>query len=386
MDRLARCRQILTALVGMDTTSHLSNLALIEWIENYLAPYPVKTNRLNHANEAKCALLVHIGPEGRGGIAFSGHSDVVPVAQQQWSTNPFELTELNERLYGRGTTDMKGFIAACLAMIPEWTQTPLTQPIYLLISYNEEIGCLAAKQIAEGLRSQNWQPDLIVIGEPTGMAAVNAHKGIASFRTVLTGKEAHSSQTQLGMNTIHYAAKLISFLADKAEAVKEPVDPRFMPPYTTIQVGMIEGGAARNIVPAKCWFAWEIRPLPGFDHQELITEYMDYCLYLERKMQEQLPEASIITTQQSNVLSLKPEEDEDLLARMLRLAESNRMEAVSFGTEAGIIQHHGYHCFVCGPGYIEQAHIPDEYVEISQLNRCLRFLKACGDELSALRL
>jgi acetylornithine deacetylase len=381
MDATQRALKILKQLVAFDTTSHLPNLPLIEHIEAYLAAYGIKGQRIGN-QPGKGGLLVRIGPDKKGGIALSGHSDVVPVAGQAWTNDPFRMHQEGDKLFGRGTTDMKGFIACCLAMVPDWLKMGLKEPLLLLISYNEEIGCLAAGEVAQQMQKLGWQPRFAVIGEPTSMMPVHAHKGIVSFSTTITGREAHSSQTQLGVNTIHIAAKLIGFLERLAEGLKQQIQDDFIPPYSTLQVGMIEGGTARNIVPRETRFLWEIRPLPGNHAHDILDPFFAYCRELESDMQKTFAGASIISQQMSNVLPLKPETDSALVQQMLRLSESNRFGSVAYGTEAGIIQSHGFPCFVCGPGDIAQAHIADEYIEINQLERCLRFLEACGKELS----
>lgn len=374
--------KILSQLVSFDTTSRNSNLPLIEWLEEYLKPYGLKLERITNSEQTKAALMVTFASsQAADGIVFSGHTDVVPVDGQQWDTPPFEVTQKENRLYGRGTADMKGFLACCLAMAPRWAAMSLKRPVHFAFSFDEEIGCKCAAPIGEFIGQQNWKPKLVVVGEPTLMQPVVSHKGIRSFMTTVTGREAHSSLTQSGVNSISYAAKLINHLNMLAEECKQPQDARFTPPYTTIQVGVIHGGTARNIVPKTCSFEWEIRPLPQDDPPAALESYMAFEKQLHAEMQKLDTACGIESKPASKVISLKPEADEALHHLMLRLSESNAVESVSYGTEGGILQSHGLPCFICGPGSIMQAHIPNEYVEIEQLERCLRFLERLEREL-----
>jgi acetylornithine deacetylase len=368
--------EILTELVRFDTTSRNSNLPLIIWIEDYLSAFPVQSERITNAENTKAALMVTIpAVEATGGIVFSGHTDVVPVDGQHWHTPPFELTEKEGKLYGRGTADMKSFIACVLAMLPHWATLRLQKPIHFAFSFDEEIGCKCAAPIGEYIVAQGWQPKLVVVGEPTEMRPVVAHKGIYSFVTTVMGKEAHSSQTQTGVNAIHYAMKLISQLSALAEEAKSgKQDGHFTPPYTTLHVGVIQGGTARNIIPQQCCFEWEIRPLPHDNPPAVLEKYRDFEQQVHAEMQEVDAACGIETKPASRVLGLKPESDETLHHLMQHAAESNTLESVSYGTEAGILQSYGLPCFICGPGAIAQAHIPNEYIEKSQIERCLQFL------------
>jgi acetylornithine deacetylase len=391
MNIIASTVNILRHLVGFDTTSRDSNLPLIEWVEAYLRGHGVAFERISNPENTKAALMATItangarrrgeavgfgavAPTEKDGIVLSGHTDVVPVDGQNWHTPPFELTEKDGRLYGRGTADMKGFIACCLAMVPQWVARPLPFPLHLALSFDEEIGCRAAGRIGEFIAAQGWKPRLVIVGEPTLMQPVTAHKGIYSFVTTVSGKEAHSSQTQSGVNAIEYAALLIGKIQALAAQAKTTQDARFTPPYSTLQVGVIQGGTARNIVPQQCRFEWEIRPIPQDDPPAALDDFFAFEKQLHAEMQQQDASCGIETRPASRVTSLKPEADETLQQLMLHLSESNSLHAVAYGTEAGILQSHGLPCFICGPGDIAQAHIPNEYVEISQLERCLRLL------------
>lgn len=368
---------ILSELVGFDTTSRYSNLPLIEWVENFLSAYPVRMERITHPEGHKAALMVTFpAVQETQGVVFSGHTDVVPVDGQEWHTPPFSLTLKGDKLYGRGTSDMKSFIACCLAMASHWAKIPLRKPVHFAFSFDEEIGCKCAAPIGEFIQQQQWNPSLVIVGEPTLMQPVISHKGIRSFVTTVTGREAHSSQTQSGVNAISYAMKLMMKLDQLAQKAQRGVrNPDFTPPYTTLQVGVIQGGTARNIVPKTCRFEWEIRPLPEEDPPALLEEYFAFEAEIQKELQALGDGCKIDTQPASRVTSLKPEKEEALHHLMLGLSESNATECVSYGTEAGILQSYGLPCFICGPGSIAQAHIPNEYIEISQIERCLRFLQ-----------
>jgi acetylornithine deacetylase len=371
--------EILRALIGFDTTSRYSNLELIAWVEAYLHAQGVTNlQRITNAEGTKAALMATIGGKytsPHGGVVFSGHTDVVPVDGQQWESPPFTLTEKDGRLYGRGTADMKGFLACCLAMIPRWQAANLRRPIHLAFSFDEEIGCRAAAKIGEFIQQQGWKPSLVVVGEPTLMQPVTAHKGIYSFVTTVTGKEAHSSQTQTGVNAIHYAMRLIQKIESLAQESMLMQDAEFTPPYTTLQVGVISGGTARNIVPKHCRFEWEIRTLPQHVPPAALEAFFAFEQQLDAEMKQRDASCGIESVPASRVTGLKPETDEALHHLMLHLCESNSLQAVAYGTEAGILQSYGLPCFICGPGSIEQAHIPNEFIEKEQLERCLRFME-----------
>lgn len=369
--------QLLAQLVAFDSTSRNSNLPIIYFIRDYLAQHGIASQLIPDATGQKANLFARIGPEAKGGYILSGHTDVVPVDGQSWDTEPFVLTEKGGKLFGRGTADMKSFAAICLALVPEWVKQPLKKPIYLAFSYDEEVGCLGAPSLAQFIREQKIEPELAIIGEPTSMQVVTAHKGIASFETVITGVEAHSSNTHKGINAIALAAEIIHFLNGMArEYQASPPDMRFDPPYTTIHVGTIQGGTARNIIPKECRFLWEIRPVPGDDKNAIYARYEQFAQALLRPYQAQFPACGIQTRPASNVagLALDPARHEHVAA----LTGANHFHAVSFGTEAGIYTNAGFASIVCGPGSIDQAHQPNEYIEIAQIDACIQFLQKLG--------
>lgn len=379
-DHLAETEAVLAALVGFDTTSHGSNIALIEWVEAYLARYDIPCERVNEG-PAKSSLWARIGPESKGGIVLSGHTDVVPVEGQPWVTPPFTLSENGGRLYGRGTCDMKSYLACALALIPFWKTLPLARPIWLAFSHDEEIGCLGAAPMAGHIVKRNAEPSLVIVGEPTDMKLMNAHKGILSFETTVTGHAAHSSNPALGVNAIHIMHEIMACLMRLRErSASAPVtDSPFTPPYSTIHVGVMHGGTARNIIPNECRIAWEIRPLPGENTEAILAEYQATCQALEQQMQKQFPMTGISTRALSNVRGLRPEPDASYTALALHLAQANGTEVVAYGTEGGIFQAHGLPVVICGPGSIDQAHQPNEYIERSQLALCIGFLRRVGE-------
>lgn len=368
---------LLQSLVSFDTTSVNSNLACIDYIEYYLHSLGIHATRLHNADKSKASLIATIGPRKAGGIVLSGHTDVVPVQGQPWRTNPFELTESDDktRLHGRGTCDMKGFLACALAMVP-YIKDKSQTPVHLAFSYDEEVGCLAAPAIADFLAGQTWKPELVIIGEPTEMKVIDAHKGINSFITRVTGLEGHSSKPHLGVNAVMAGAEMVHVLNQLAAEYRQPSrhNERFDPPYTTIHVGRMTGGTARNIIPNDCEIAWEIRSLPGQDIQPILDRLDARAEELLHHMRTVYPEADIVTTPQSYVPGLSPELENHYTHCVMHAAGSNASGAVAFGTEAGIFQNHGFTTLICGPGSIDQAHKANEFVTHEQITGCLDFI------------
>ena len=366
-------------LVGFDTTSRLSNLELIHFIRDYLAGHGIEAKLIHDEGGTKANLHAILGPAERPGIALSGHTDVVPVDGQDWSSDPFALVRREGRLYGRGSADMKSFIAIALALVPEFLARPLEVPIHLVFSYDEEVGCLGVHGILEHLRQLGTPPRLVIVGEPTSMKVIDAHKGIRSYFTTVTGLEAHSSATDKGVNAIVHAAELIGFLVRLEEELKERGGlsaERFDPPYTTISVGVIEGGTALNIIPKSCRFVWEHRSLPDMDEKEIPERFEAFAREtVLPRMRAKWKGASIVTEPRARVPGLRPEPGSEAETLVKALAESNRTHAVSFGTEAGLFQADDMAAVVCGPGDIAQAHKPDEYIEIAQVERCVAFMR-----------
>jgi acetylornithine deacetylase len=379
-------RQMIDRLIAFDTTSELSNLALIDWVEGYFAEHGVPTRRTFDASGAKANLFATVGPEIAGGIVLSGHSDVVPVAGQDWDSDPFQVVERDGRLYGRGTSDMKSFLAAGLALVPEMLSRTLSKPIHFAISYDEELGCIGVGGLIADLKANLPPPALVLIGEPTDLKIVNAHKGVNGFRTAVTGRPAHSSQPQRGASAIVAAARLISFIDEMARERKAapPADTRFEPPYTSFQVGEIEGGTALNIIPAHCTFKWEFRAVPGDDIPEILARFERFAQEtVLPELREVAPEANIVTESLAAVTPLAPEAGGAAEQLLRRLTGQNATYAVAFGTEGGLFQDAGFSTVVCGPGSIDQAHQPNEFIEISQVVACETLLRKIIDWAAA---
>jgi acetylornithine deacetylase len=302
---------------------------------------------------------------------------VVPVEGQPWLTDPFVLTRKDETLYGRGTADMKSFIAVCLALLPHLQQVATQKPFWLAFSYDEEVGCLGAPYMLQYIEKNIPRPAFAIIGEPTMMQVVTAHKGVVSFETTVTGLEWHSSQPHLGVNAVHIACDLVHFLSGLAaeQAASGLRDERFNPRHTTVHVGTIHGGTARNIIPRECVFQWEIRPLPGDNHQRLLDRFYARCEELKIKMQAVHPAATITSRPMSCMAGVTlPASAESSCGMVMRSALTNHQHAVSFGTEAGVFNDHGVPAIICGPGDIQQAHKPNESIALSQIRACIEFM------------
>ncbi|MCJ8142754.1 acetylornithine deacetylase [Ancylobacter sp. A5.8] len=369
--------ELLAYLVAFDTTSRNSNLELIAFVRDYLAAFGVESVTVPNETGDKASLFATIGPAGIGGVCLSGHSDVVPVDGQPWTTDPFTLTPVDDRLYGRGSCDMKGFVAACLAMVPEMASAALKTPIHLLVSYDEEIGCTGVVPAVRKLGVDLPLPRACIVGEPTSMRVVDAHKSGIAYVTTVTGREAHSSMPHLGANAIFAAAELVGELDRyRAELIaKGDVSGRFDPPSTTVQVTVIDGGTAGNIVPRRCAIRWNVRGLPDFDEEALLARFERFAQDIVLpKLRAEAPEAQIVTDVIYKVPPLSPETGSEAELLALRLAGQNRTYTVAYGTEGGHFQAQGVPTVICGPGSIDQAHKPDEYIEVAQLRACERFL------------
>jgi len=378
-------REMLARLVGFDTTSHKTNIPLIEFVEAYLAGHGVASQRVPTADGLKSSLFATIGPQDKPGFGLSGHTDVVPVTGQNWSTDPFTLTQKGSRLYGRGSCDMKGFIACALAQVPEFRKRDLKTPIHLLLSYDEEVGCTGVQPMIAELGTKLQAPRIVFVGEPTSMQVVDAHKSIHGFETVVTGKESHSGKPHLGVNAIHAAGLLIAELHAINEEMKARGDgPRFDPPYTNVAVALVEGGTARNIIPRQCKLTWMFRSVPATDPQEIIARFNRYAQEtVLPPMREDFPEASIVTRETSGVLALNAPQGSQAVSLALQLAGQNETHAVSYGTEGGLFEQAGFSTVIIGPGDIAQAHAADEFIEEEELEKCTRFLVRLADHAEA---
>lgn len=367
---------MLAKLVSFDTTSRDGNIPLIEFVEAYLNSWGIPHFRVDY-QAGKTNLFATIGPDIAGGIVLSGHTDVVPVDGQKWASNPFELNERDGRLYGRGTCDMKGFIAVALAMVPRFKAANLKTPIHLALSCDEEVGCKGVRPLVARIRDHMKKPRAVIVGEPTSMQVVNAHKGAITFSTEVTGHEAHSSLTDQGVNAIMVAGELLGEINRIRKDLTRRGDPsgRFNPPYSTIHVGVIEGGTAKNIIPRKCSFQWETRLLPLADPTEVPTRFENFAATLEPAMKKISADTGIHNTQTNIVPGLAPEDNSPAEHLALHLANANGTHAVSYCAEAGLFQQIGIPAIICGPGSIEQAHKPDEYIDISEMQKCEAFMQ-----------
>jgi acetylornithine deacetylase len=379
-----KAHELIRRLVAFDTVSARSNLALIGFVRDYLEAHGIGSRLTFDAAGNKANLLAAIGPSVPGGIVLSGHTDVVPTAGQPWDSDPFTAVERDGRLYGRGTADMKSFLAVALALVPEFLAARLRVPIYLALSYDEEVGCLGVGGLLADMAALP-RPAAAIIGEPTSMQLINRHKGFYPFATTVTGRDGHSSRTHRGVNAIAYAAEIIAFLSRLADEIARqgPFDDGFDPPYTTINVGTIGGGAAVNIIARRCSFEWELRPTPGFDVDALRRRFDAFVASLLPRMRAVASEADVATTLRSASPPLVPDADSPAEALVRRLTGANAAGAVSFGTEASRFQRAGIPAVICGPGSIDQAHQPNEFIAVDQIEACIAFLRKLKDWASA---
>ncbi len=373
---IATTKALLADLVGFDTTSHKSNIAIIDYIEAYLARHGVTSARVPTADGLKASLFATIGPAEVPGIALSGHTDVVPVMGQAWDTDPFKLVERDGRLYGRGACDMKAFLACMLAMVPQLKARALKVPIHLAFSYDEEVGCTGVRPMVAELGKSLPLPRMVLVGEPTSMSVVDAHKGPMRWNVEVTGRAAHSSMPHLGVNAITYAGRLIAELARMEEDLKAGArSARFDPPYTSLQVTELAGGTASNIVPIICTFGWEIRRLPGVDGSAVDARFRAFAAtQCVPEMQRLAPEAGIKIDITNEVPSFLADEKSEIVPLALKLAGQNETFAVCYATEASLFQAGGSPSVVIGPGDIAQAHTANEFIAVSEIEKCLGFL------------
>src|SRR6476661_7547114 len=353
---LSTAKELLARLVAFDTTSSKTNIPLIAFVETYLAEHGIESRRVPTPDGQKASLFATIGPGDGGGVALSGHTDVVPVASQAWDTDPFQLVERDGKLFGRGTCDMKGYLACCLAMVPDLKARGLKVPFHFAFSYDEEVGCTGVRPMIGEFGKTLPTPRMVFVGEPSNMTVVDAHKGPVRWRVELTGRAAHSSMPHYGVNAIAYAGRLIGELMRMEEDLRAgEQDARFDPPWTTLQVTQIAGGTASNVVPVPCWFGWEIRGLPGFEPMQLDRRLKNFaaehCLPGMRRV---APEADIRIAATNQVAAYAADVGSGIVPLALQLAAQNETYAVSYCTEAGLFQGGGAPAIVCGPGNIAQ--------------------------------
>jgi len=381
--------ELIRTLVGFDTTSRESNLALIDWVRGYLESHGALCALTFDDDKRKANLFATLpardGNTTTGGIVLSGHTDVVPVDGQPWDTNPFEATLVGDKVVGRGVTDMKSFSATGLAFVPEFARRGLARPVHFALSYDEEIGCIGVRRLIDEIIGRGVKPLGCIVGEPTGMELVVAHKGKKSWRCRVRGHEAHSSLTPLGVNAVQIACEIVTYLTNVARAFRDhgTHDNAYDVPYTTVHTGVIHGGTALNIVPRDCHFDFEIRHLPFDDPEELFAEVQSYAQRFLPEMRKVAAGACIEFDHLSTLPGFDTHGTSDIAALGQACNGTSDHGKVSFGTEASLFHNAAIPAIICGPGHIAQAHQPNEWVAVDQLVRCEAFMKNLADRVCA---
>jgi acetylornithine deacetylase len=375
---------ILNSLIGFASVSSESNLDIVQWIEDYLAQHNVTARRIPDATGRKASLLATIGPHDRAGIVLSAHTDVVPVAGQDWSSPPFTATRCDDRIVGRGATDMKGFIASVLAHVPHFAAAATATPVHIALSYDEEVGCLGAPDLVADVAKAAIKPALCIVGEPTGLAVGYAHKGKVARRVIVTGRGGHSALPHRAANAVFAAARIVAALEDLARRTAQDSkrDAAFDPPYTTIHVGSLHGGTALNFVPDRATLEFEIRYTPGTDVSTLIVQADTVIASECARLKTQAPEANIAVEDMASYPALATAPASGVVAATHRLTgHAGVATTVSFGTEAGIYAAAGIPTVVCGPGDIARAHKADEWIGLDELAACDRMMQRLAAQL-----
>ena len=378
---------ILSKLVSFPVLGGESNLSIIHWIQEYIEGFGVKTVLVPNEEGTKASLHCRIGPAVDGGVILSGHTDVVPVEGQEWTSDPFVLTDKGDgKLYGRGSCDMKGFMACCLAALPEMVKANLKTPIYFAFSYDEEIGCLAAPELAQAINDYyDEKPRFAIIGEPTMMVPTVGQKGICIYHTKVTGSEGHSSRIKQEVSAIHESMRLILWLENKMNSLIEAgsTDDRFTPNHTSIHIGNIKGGLAPNIIAQECVFNWDVRTIPSETPEQILTEFEVYCREREEELRKVFSGFKITNSyKHPAVPGLDTKEDQAIVALVKELASNDTTDAVSYAAEAGQFQEAGFEAMICGPGDIAQAHRADEFIHKEQLKMGVEFMQRLITKLS----
>ena len=377
MSTIDKTLSILADLVSYPTVSSESNLEMINYLSDKIESIGGKVDVMTTADNKQANIFATIGPEIDGGIVLSGHTDVVPAKELGWKSDPFKLTQKDELLYGRGSCDMKGFIASTLATAEILKNKKLNFPIHFSFTYDEEIGCFGARHLSEELKKYKFKPAMVIIGEPTSMEVIEAHKGDCEYTTCFHGKEGHASNPEKGLSAIQYGSLFTNKLFELANELKErsPNDSPFDPPWSTIQAGKIEGGVAHNVIAEQCSIDWEMRPVNNEDLQFVKNNISTYCeRELLPEMKSKFLEAKIETEVIGEIPGLIPKDENQARVIMQEILKSNSTGVISFGTEAGIFQQMNMDVVVCGPGSIDQAHKANEYISLSELkksNECL---------------
>lgn len=372
--------EILQKLISFPVLGGESNLTIINWIKNYIESYGITVHLVYNDEGNKASLHCRIGPAVDDGVILSGHTDVVPVEGQEWSTDPFVLTDGGDgKLYARGSCDMKGFIACCLAVLPMMVEADLKTPIYFAFSYDEEIGCLAGPDLVKAINTQYQEnPKYAIIGEPSMLQPMIGQKGICVLETHVNGSAGHSSRILQEVSAIHESARLVIWLEDKMKnlVAEGRIDQRFHPPHTSLHIGQIKGGIAPNIIADSTSFYWDVRTIPMDNALKIITEFEAYSKSREKELREIFPGFKI-TTQQHHppVPPLDTNENDDVVAFTQNLVDNNTWDTVSYAAEAGQFSEGGFQAIICGPGSIAQAHRANEYIEIDQMHKGVIMIK-----------
>jgi acetylornithine deacetylase len=374
----------LADLVGFPTVTDESNLDLIEYARGMLEPIASDIRITHDENGFKANLLATIGPNVDGGVILSGHSDVVPAEDFDWTAPPFLATRREQKVFGRGTADMKGFIACALVMAPAFARANLTKPVHIAITFDEEVGCRGAPILIDDLERNGPRPAAAIVGEPTGMGIVTSHKGCYEYTTYLTGLEGHGSAPALGVNAVQFGARYVTRLLELGATLEkdDPGTSPYDPPHTTISVGTINGGTARNVIAGECIIQWEMRPVRKADARLVLDDLREFEEALSTEMRRVSVDAAVVTVSEGAVDGLDdtPEDPAfDLVSSLLGIHER---QVAAFGTEAGLYQMAGIPAVVCGPGSIEVAHRPDEHIGLDQLESCLEMLDGLIGKLS----
>ncbi|MEM7319314.1 MAG: acetylornithine deacetylase [Pseudomonadota bacterium] len=381
---LDRTIDILDDLIAFPSVSSEPNLDMIAYLRERFETLGARCITTGNDDGSKANLFATLGPDKPGGIVLSGHTDVVPVADQDWTSDPFRMTRRNNRLLGRGTCDMKGFVAASVALAETLNASSLNQPLHFAFTHDEETGCLGAQTLVADLADRGIAPEIAIIGEPTEMRVIEGHKGCFEYTTRFVGLEGHGSAPDAGVNAAEYAARYVGKLLEIRENLKSraPGNSAFEPPWTTLNIGRISGGVAHNVIVGKAEIDWEMRPVQTGDARfvkDSLAEYVEQTLL--PAMQAIHPAASITLDTIAEIVGLQPMTENAARALVFELTGANGADLVAFGTEAGLFQQLGTNTVVCGPGSIEQAHKPDEYLEVEQLDMCCRMLGRLGERL-----
>ncbi|WDI30065.1 acetylornithine deacetylase [Hyphococcus flavus] len=385
MTDIARQIDWISRLVGFDTTSSKSNLALIEDVEAYLGDLGVESVRVTSDDGVKSNLYAVVGPSTEGGVVLSGHTDVVPVEGQDWQTDPWTVVEKDGKLFGRGVADMKSFSAIGLSLVPDMLKAGLKRPLIFALSYDEELGCLGAPRMIEKIAENIPAPSAVIVGEPTNMKVIDGHKGISSFRVTVTGYTTHSSQTDRGVSAVEAAARMIAKIAEMRalRAARAEKESPFDPPYSTMTVNVVHGGTQLNIMAGEAWFEWDLRTVPGDSREDIVEEFTDFAKGVEAEMRAKASGCRVEIVQMTNAPFLAPSADNTAADLAKAITGHNSTDVVSYAAEAGQFQEAGMSVVVCGPGSIDQAHQPDEFITLDQVREGTVFMRKLIERLSA---